>query len=156
MGFQFYTLRPRQNDRHLVDDIFKCIFLNENVWISIEISLKFAPKGSVNNIPVLGQIMTWRRPGDKPLPEPMMIRLPTHICVTRPQWVDSFTIGRPIYRRDQQPIPHVGLQQPNPSFIRSGLLMFRCHREFNQLPNFKSISTICGKVIVHPLDIKYK
>ena len=31
--------------------------------------------------------MAWRRSGDKPLSEPMMVRLPTHICVTRPQWV---------------------------------------------------------------------
>ena len=31
--------------------------------------------------------MAWRRPGDKPLSEPMMVILPTHICVTRPQWV---------------------------------------------------------------------
>ena len=31
--------------------------------------------------------MAWRRPGDKPLSEPMMVRLLTHICVTRPQWV---------------------------------------------------------------------
>ena len=34
--------------------------------------------------------MAWRRPGDKPLSEPMMVSLPTHICVTRPQWVDLF------------------------------------------------------------------
>ena len=33
--------------------------------------------------------MAWRRPGDKPLSEPMMVRLPTHICVTRPQWVNA-------------------------------------------------------------------
>ena len=33
--------------------------------------------------------MAWRRPGDKPLPEQMMVCLPTHICVTRPQWVNS-------------------------------------------------------------------
>ena len=39
------TLRPRQNCRHFADDIFKCIFLNENVWISIQISLKFVRKG---------------------------------------------------------------------------------------------------------------
>ena len=81
------TLRPRQNGRHFPDDIFKCIFLNENVWISIKISLKFVPKGPIDNIPALVQIMAWRRPGDKPLSEPMMVRLPTHICVTRPQWV---------------------------------------------------------------------
>ena len=68
----------------------KCVFLNENVWIPFQISLKFLPKGPINNIPALVQIMAWRRPGDKPLSEPMMIRLPTHICVTRPQWVKGF------------------------------------------------------------------
>ena len=60
-------------------------FLNENVRISIEISLKFGPKDPINNIPALVQIMAWRRPGDKPLSEPIMVRLLTHICVTRPQ-----------------------------------------------------------------------
>ena len=82
------TLGPRQNGRHFTDDIFKCILLNENVWISIKISLKFVPKGPINNIPALVQIMAWRLPGDKPLSEPMMVNLPTHICVTRPQWVN--------------------------------------------------------------------
>ena len=81
------TLRPRQNGRHFADDIFKCIFLNENVWISIKISLKFIPKGPINNIPALVKIMAWRRPGDKPLSEAMIVNLPTHICVFRPQWV---------------------------------------------------------------------
>ena len=82
------TLRPRQNGRHFADAIFKCIFLNENVWIPIKISLKFVPKGPINNIPALVQIMAWCRPGDKPLSEPMMVRLKTHICVTQPQWVN--------------------------------------------------------------------
>ena len=41
--------------------ISKCIFLNENVWISIIISLKFVPKGPINNIPALVAIMAWRR-----------------------------------------------------------------------------------------------
>ena len=68
------TLRPRQNGRHFADDILKCIFLNENVWIPIEISLKFIPQGPINNIPALVQIMAWRRPGDKPLSGPMMVR----------------------------------------------------------------------------------
>ena len=81
------TLRPRQNGGHFADDIFKRIFLNEIIWITIKISLKFVPRGSINNIPALVQIMAWRRPGDKPLPEPMMVNLPMHICVTRPQWV---------------------------------------------------------------------
>ena len=35
--------------------------------------------------------MAWRCPGDKSLPEPMMVRLPTHICVTRPQWINKIT-----------------------------------------------------------------
>ena len=86
------TLRSRQDGRHFADDIFKCIFLNENVWIPIKISLKFVPKGPMNNIPSLVQIMVWRRPGDKPLSEPMMVNLPTHICVTRPQWINSLRV----------------------------------------------------------------
>ena len=52
------TLRQRRNGRHFEDNIFKCIFLNQNVWIPIEISLKSVPKGPINN-------MAWRRPGDK-------------------------------------------------------------------------------------------
>ena len=83
------TLKPRQNGCHFADDIFKCIFLNENVWIPIKISLKFVPKGPINNIPSLVQIMVWRRSGAKPLSEPMMVSLLTHICVTRPQWVNK-------------------------------------------------------------------
>ena len=85
--FCLNTLQPRQNGRHFADDIFKRIFVSDNVWIPIKISLKFVPKGPINNIPALVHIMTWRRPGDKPLYEPMMISLPTHICVTRPQCV---------------------------------------------------------------------
>ena len=55
----------------------------------MKISLKFVHKGQINNIPALVQIMAWRRPGDKPLFESMMVRLPTHICVTRPQCVKT-------------------------------------------------------------------
>ena len=89
----FNTLRLRQNGRHFADDIFKCIFLNENVWISAKMSLKFVPKGPINNISTLVQIMAWRHPGDKLLSEPMMVRLPMHICVTRPQWVNHITMN---------------------------------------------------------------
>ena len=64
----------------------KWIFLNEIIWISIKISLKFVPRGPINNIPALVQIMAWRRPGDKPLSEPMMVSSLTHVCVTRPEW----------------------------------------------------------------------
>ena len=86
------TLRPRQNGRHFADDIFKCIFLNENVRIPIKIAMKFVPKGPINNILALVQIMAWCRPGNKPLSEPMVVSLTTHICVTRPQWVNSCEI----------------------------------------------------------------
>ena len=71
----------------LADNTLKHKFVNENILISIKISLKFVSKGPINNIPALVQIMAWRWPGDKPLSEPMMVRLLTHICITRPQWV---------------------------------------------------------------------
>ena len=81
------TLRPRQNGCHF-PDILKCISLNGNLWIPIKISLKFIPKGTIDNILALVQIMAWHRPGDKSLSELIMVSLPMHICVTRPQWVD--------------------------------------------------------------------
>ena len=52
------------------DDIFKCIFVNEYVWISTNISLKIVLKDPINNIPASVQIMTWHRSGDKSLCEP--------------------------------------------------------------------------------------
>ena len=82
------TLRSRRNRQHFANDIFKRIFFND-VWISINISLKFIPKGPIINIPALVQIMAWRRPGDKSLSEPMPVILLTQICVTRPQWVNT-------------------------------------------------------------------
>ena len=54
------------------DDIFNCIFLNENDIIPIQISLKYVPMSSIDNKPALVQVMAWRRTGDKPLPGPMM------------------------------------------------------------------------------------
>ena len=91
--YLFNTLRPRRRGPNFPDDIFKRIFLNENVWISPKISLKIVPSVQINNIPSLVQIMAWRRPGDKPLSEPMMVSLLTHICVTRPQWDDCSSVG---------------------------------------------------------------
>ena len=88
--FLFNTLRPRQNGRLFADDTLKRIFLNENIRIAIKISLKFVPTGPINNNPALVLIMTSRWPGDKPLSEPMLVRLLTHLCVTWPQWVNNF------------------------------------------------------------------
>ena len=86
-SLRLHTLGQRKNGCHFPDDIFKWIFLNENVWILIKISLNFGPKGPINNIPALVQIMAWRRPGAKTLSEPMMVSLLMHICVILPQWV---------------------------------------------------------------------
>ena len=47
------TLRPGQDGRHFADDTFKRIFLNENIRISVKISLKFVPKSPMDNIPAL-------------------------------------------------------------------------------------------------------
>ena len=69
----------------LADDTFKYKFVDENILISIKLSLKFVPYGPINNNPEFVQIMPWRRIGDKPLSQPMMVRLSTHICVTWPQ-----------------------------------------------------------------------
>ena len=55
----------------LADNILKCIFLNENDKILIQISLKFIPRSPVDNKPALVQVMAWCRIGDKPLSEPM-------------------------------------------------------------------------------------
>ena len=45
--------RPGQNGHHFADDIFRCIFMNEKFSILIEISLKFVPKGPIDNNPTL-------------------------------------------------------------------------------------------------------
>ena len=54
--------RPRQNGSYFPDDIFKFIFLNENMSILINISLNFISRGLINNIPALIQVIAWRRP----------------------------------------------------------------------------------------------
>ena len=84
-NFMFSLLNSSPLDKMaaiLADDIFKRIFLNENVRISIQISLKFVPRGSIDNKPVLVQIMAWHRIGDKPLPESMLTQFPS-ICYLR-------------------------------------------------------------------------
>ena len=80
-------LSQRKNCRH-----FKYVFYNNTVWISLEISLKFVPKVRFNSIPPLVQIMAWRRPGDNPLYEPMMVDFLAYIYVTTPQWVNISNI----------------------------------------------------------------
>ena len=72
--FLINTLRPRQiaANSHTT---FSNAFSSKKWWISLKISLKFAPKFRINNIPVLVQIVAWRRPGDRPLSGPMTVYL---------------------------------------------------------------------------------
>ena len=46
-----------KNGRHCADDIIKCIFLNENSYIFIQIPLQFVTNGSIDNISALVQVM---------------------------------------------------------------------------------------------------
>ena len=66
---QINSSPPGQYGRHFADYIFKCIFMNEKFCILIQVSLKFIPKGQIDNNSALFQAMAWRRTGDKPLPE---------------------------------------------------------------------------------------
>ena len=83
----FNTLRPGQLAATFADDIAKCIFLNEKEWISLNNSLKSVSDVRINNIPSLVEIIARHLPGDKPLFEPMMVSLLTHISLTWPQWI---------------------------------------------------------------------
>ena len=57
------TLRPKQNDCYFTDDVFKCIFLNENSWILNNISLIsfLGHDWQFDNMAALVQIMAWCR-----------------------------------------------------------------------------------------------
>ena len=57
----------------LADDLFKRNLLNKMRCIFIIISLKYIPKGPIDNKAALVQVMAWCRIGDKPLSEPMLI-----------------------------------------------------------------------------------
>ena len=72
MSSKFNSSPSGQNGHHFADDIFSCIFGIENFHIWIKISLKFVPKGQINNNTALVQIMAWGWIGDKPLSEPML------------------------------------------------------------------------------------
>ena len=81
--------------RHKMVAISQTTFSNGFSWMKMyEIRLTFhsslfVPKGQINDFSALVQIMAWRRPGDKPLSEPMTFSLLTHTCVTQPQWVND-------------------------------------------------------------------
>ena len=60
----------------VADNIFKCIFFNENDRIPNKISLKYVPRSPIDNKLAVVQAIAWRRTGDKPLPEPMLAQFP--------------------------------------------------------------------------------
>ena len=69
---------------HFTDDIFNCIFMNENLCILIRISLNFVPKGPINNTSALVQVMAWRRlikPGRR------------FLCICRTFFISTDTIS---------------------------------------------------------------
>ena len=74
--------------QHEIEAIFKCIFSNENVLIVIKISRKLVSKSPIKNIPALVQIMAWRRSGDKPVSEQVMIVQLTHISLNVLKWCE--------------------------------------------------------------------
>ena len=162
------TLKPRQNGRHFADDTFKRIFFNENAWMSIKISLTFVLKGPINNIPVLVQIMTWRRLGDKPLSEQMVVRLPTHICVTRPQWVNPSRLNDGFLRQwPGSPLvqivacPLYRLKQNEHLFIVSGISQTNCSEIWMQNPAFNGMrfESVCKwrlfSIVLYWIDLKH-
>ena len=66
---------PEQNGLRFPEDRFKCIFLNEKLCILIQIYInKVFSKGPIDNEWALFQVMAWRRTGDKPFSEPMLVQ----------------------------------------------------------------------------------
>ena len=87
MGATWYQINHLPLDKMaaiLAEDNSKCIFFNEDDKIPIQISLKFVSKGPIDNFVALVQLMAWSWPGDKALSEPMMVKSPKHMWVTRP------------------------------------------------------------------------
>ena len=79
---------PGKNGCHFPDDIFKCIFLKEKVWILIKISPKFVPKGPIDNnpdnssVPNRRQAIIWAN----------AYLIHWRIGDTRPQWVNLLNV----------------------------------------------------------------
>ena len=73
----------------LANNNFKCIFFNENDRIQIPISLKFLPRGPIDNKPALVQVMAWCWTGNKPLSVPMLTQY-TDACIQHQgRWVNK-------------------------------------------------------------------
>ena len=148
------TLRPRQNGCKFPEDFFQCIFLNKNIQISIKIPLKFVPKGPINNIPALIQIIAWHRLGDKSLSEQWWYSLLTHIFA-RPQWVN------PLVLKDLEVI--LSLYFSN-WILRLEILNTSCENSLSGMPqnlinnkptNNKTLYQAISRANVHPDQFRY-
>ena len=71
-------------DRDNLTTISQTIFSNAFCWMIIQISLKFIPKGPIDNMPALIQILAWRRMATSHYLNQWWPSLLTHVCVTRP------------------------------------------------------------------------
>ena len=85
MGWKYLSMWRSQETTY--SHIFTRIFMNEKFCILIRILLKFVAEGPTDNKSALVQVMAWCRTGDKPLSEPLMVSLLTHICITWPPWI---------------------------------------------------------------------
>ena len=79
LGYNVLTSRTRQNGWHFRGDLFKCISLNEKVWISNIIWLQFVPKAGNGLAPDRRQAVTWTK--DNPVQ-----------CGTREDELTSWTL----------------------------------------------------------------
>ena len=81
------VLFPHKNGCHFADDDFMYIFMNGKFCILIQISLKFVPKGLIDNQSALVQVMAWwHQPTNHYLNQRWPSSL-THICGTKGRWV---------------------------------------------------------------------
>ena len=117
-------------------------------WISFETSLKFVPKRPNNNIPVLVQIMACRRPGDQPLSEPIMVRLPMHICVN-----SELTISRLHITYFSCPIIHTARQWHCPALCKISEWLGKwngCYGRLKFREILFKISFVCTLILQRP------
>ena len=90
--FMLFTLNsspPGQDGRGFADDVFRCTFVNEKICILIEISLKFVPRGLIDNKAVLVQAMAWRQRATSHYLNRCWSSSLTHIYGTGGRWVNS-------------------------------------------------------------------
>ena len=58
---------------HYSDNIFQGILLYDKSCISIQISVNYVHKSSINNLPAFVQVKVWYQLGNKPLSKPMVV-----------------------------------------------------------------------------------